>query len=359
MQSRYNRRVATIITPVILSGGAGTRLWPASTPDRSKQMLKLTGELTMLQATVARVSDRARFAAPIIVANQCEADAIEAQLAEVGCAPAALILEPVGRNTAPAIALAALAAPDALLLVMPSDHVIGDVAAFRAAMDRAAPLAEQDWLVTFGIAPDRPETGFGYIKLGETLDEGVHRVAHFAEKPPLPEAERMLREGSYVWNGGIFMFQAGAYLDVLAALAPAILDATHQSMADARRKDIRVLPDPERFAETPADSIDYAVLEKAERVAVVPVAMAWSDVGCWDAVHALGPADPKGNVTSGDVVAIDASNCLIRSDGPAIAALGISDLIVVATGDHVLILPRGRSQEVKQLLDAVKARGRD
>lgn len=349
-------RMAEPITPVILSGGAGTRLWPLSTPETPKQMLKLAGDLTMLQATAARVADRARFAAPIVVANESQATAIEAQLSAIGCTPAALVLEPAGRNTAPAIALAALAAPDALLLVMPSDHVIGDVAAFRAAIDRAAPLSEQGWLVTFGIAADRPETGFGYIKLGDRLADGVHRVDRFIEKPPLADAQRMLGEGGYAWNGGIFLFRAQAYLGALAAHAPPILAAVRDAMADPRRDGARVFPDAERFAETPSDSIDYAVLEKADRVAVAPVAMAWSDVGSWDAVHALGPVDGDGNVASGDVVVIDTADCLIRSDGPTVATLGISDLIVVATGDHVLILPRGRSQEVKSLLEAVRAR---
>lgn len=345
-----------MITPVILSGGAGTRLWPLSLPERPKQMLTLSGELTMLQATAARTRDAARFTAPIVVANAAHADAIESQLADIGCAPAALVLEPVGRNTAPAIALAALAAPDALLLVMPSDHVIGDAAAFRAAIDRAVPLAEDGWLVTFGIEPQRPETGFGYIKLGEAISDGVHRVERFVEKPPLTEAQRMLRAGGYAWNGGIFMFRADAYLDALEAHAPKMLEAARSAMTAARRIDRRIHPDPEAFAASPADSIDYAVLEKAARVAVAPVSMAWSDVGSWDAVHALGPADEFDTVALGKVVALDAANCLIRSDGPTIAALGVSDLIVVATEKHVLILPRGRSQEAKRLLEAVKAR---
>ncbi|MBA2921194.1 mannose-1-phosphate guanylyltransferase/mannose-6-phosphate isomerase [Sphingomonas sp. MAH-20] len=344
------------ITPVILSGGAGTRLWPLSTAATPKQMLRLAGELTMLQATAARVADRARFAGPVVVANAAHADAIEAQLAAIGCPPDALVLEPAGRNTAPAIALAALAAPDALLLVMPSDHVIGDVDAFRAAIDRAAPLAEQDWLVTFGITPERPETGFGYIRLGDALAEGVHRVDRFVEKPPRADAERMVREGGYAWNGGIFLFRAQAYLDALAVHAPAMRDAVAAAMDGAQRSGCRVLPDPASFGASPADSIDYAVLEKAERVAVVPVAMAWSDVGSWDAVHGLGTPDGQGNVLSGAVVALDSADCMIRSDGPTVAALGVSDLIVVATRDQVLILPRGRSQEVKQLLDAVRAR---
>lgn len=351
--------MATLITPVILSGGAGTRLWPLSTPERAKQFLTFTGDLTMLQATAARVADPARFAAPIVVANESQADAIETQLAHIGCTPAALVLEPAGRNTAPAIALAALAAPDALLLVMPSDHAIGDVAAFHTAIDRTAPIAEDGWLVTFGIAPDRAETGFGYIKLGGALGEGLHRVDRFVEKPPPEEADRMLREGGHVWNAGIFLFRAQAYLDALAAHAPAMLAPVREAMGAKRREGRRVLPDPERFAAAPSDSIDCAVLEKAERVAVAPVSMDWSDVGSWDSVHALGSADAQGTVTTGNVIALEATDSLIRSDGPTIAALGVSDLIVVATGEHVLILPRGRSQEVKRLLDALKERGRD
>jgi mannose-1-phosphate guanylyltransferase/mannose-1-phosphate guanylyltransferase/mannose-6-phosphate isomerase len=319
-------------------------------------MLRLAGELTMLQATAARVADPARFSPPVVVGNANHADAIEDQLESIGCTPAALVLEPAGRNTAPAITLAALAAPDALLLVMPRDHVIGDVNAFRAAIDRAAPLAEQNWLVTFGITPEYPETGFGYIKLGEPLAGGVHRVERFVEKPPLADAEHMVSEGGCVWNGGIFLFRAQAYLDALATHAPAMLASVAAAMADARRDGARVSPHAGLFAATPSDSIDYAVLEKAERVAVVPVAMAWSDVGSWDAVHALAAGDAQGNVTSDAVVALDSTNCLIRSDGPTVAALGVSDLIVVATADHVLILPRGRSQEVKRLLEAVKAK---
>jgi mannose-1-phosphate guanylyltransferase/mannose-1-phosphate guanylyltransferase/mannose-6-phosphate isomerase len=344
------------ITPVILSGGAGTRLWPLSTADRPKQMLRLAGELTMLQATAARVADRARFEAPVVVANAAHADAIAAQLDEIGCEPSALVLEPAGRNTAPAIALAALAAPDALLLVMPSDHVIGDVDAFRAAIDRAAPLAEQAWLVTFGITPEHPETGFGYVKLGDVLAGGVHRVERFIEKPPRADAERMVSEGGYAWNGGIFLFRAQAYLEALAIHAPTMLERVSAAMAEARHDGARVAPDAKLFATTPSDSIDYAVLEKAERVAVVPVAMAWSDVGSWDAVHGLTAADGQGNVAVGPVVAVDTTGCLIRSDGPTIAVLGVSDLIVVATGDNVLILPRGRSQEVKRLLDEIRAK---
>ena len=348
-----------LITPVILSGGSGTRLWPLSTPERPKQFLRLGGELTMLQATAARTQGCSDFGQPLVIANQAHADTIEAQLGEIGCVPLALVLEPVGRNTAPAIALAALAAPqpDALLLVMPSDHVIDDVAAFMQAVERAAPLAEQGWLVTFGIAADRPETGFGYIKLGKLLTTGVHRVERFIEKPAAAVAESMLREGGHAWNGGIFLFRAGSYLEALSAYAPEILAPVRAAMANADRQGRRILPDPDQFTATPPDSIDYAVMEKAAKVAVAPVSMGWSDVGSWDAVHGLGPLDEFGTVRDGEVIAIDTANCLIRSDGPTIAAIGVSDLIVVATGSHVLVLPRGRSQDVKRLVEELNARG--
>ena len=349
--------MSDLITPVILSGGSGTRLWPLSLPEKPKQLLAIGGEQTMLQATAARTLDRSRFAAPIVVANLAHADMIEAQLNAIDCAPAALVLEPAGRNTAPAIALAAIAAaPDALLLVMPSDHVIGRPDAFLEAVDRATPIAREGWLVTFGIEPEHPETGFGYIKLGERLADSVHRVERFVEKPPLADAQRMLREGGYAWNGGIFMFRAEAYLQALATHAPEILGPVRAAIAAAGHEGARIHPDAERFSACPSDSIDYAVMEKAERVAVAPVAMAWSDVGSWDAVHALGPGDARSTVATGDVIALDTDNCLIRSDGPRVATLGVSDLIVIATGKHVLVLPRGRSQEVKRLVEELKVR---
>lgn len=349
--------MTTRITPVILSGGCGTRLWPLSLPERPKQLLAIGGERTMLQETAARVADPARFAAPIVVAGAAHADAIEAQLVAIGCPAAALILEPAGRDTAPAIALAALAAPsDALLLVMPSDHAIGAPDAFLDAVARGTAAARDGWLVTFGIAPDHAETGFGYIRLGAAIGDGVHRVARFVEKPPPAEAARMLAAGGHAWNGGIFLFGAGAYLHALAAHAPAMLDAARGAMELARREGAHIHPDAARFAESPSGSIDHAVMEKADSVAVVPVAMAWSDIGSWDAVHALGPHDGSGNAHRGEVIAIDTANCLIRTDGPTVAAIGVSDLIVVATGRHVLIVPRGRAQEVKRLVAAMKER---
>jgi mannose-1-phosphate guanylyltransferase/mannose-1-phosphate guanylyltransferase/mannose-6-phosphate isomerase len=345
------------IIPVILSGGSGTRLWPLSRTGRPKQLLSLTHEKTMLQLTAGRaVGDR--FGPPIVVANAAHADMIDAQLAEVGVVAAPLILEPIARNTAPAIALAALSAdPAEILLVMPSDHVIADVPAFLRAVERAVPLVEQGWLATFGISPDAPDTGYGYICRGEPLDEGVYRVERFVEKPDRATAEGYLAEGRYSWNGGIFLFEAQAYLDALATHAPAMLAAARAAIAAGRAEDRRLWPDAQAFRAAPSDSIDYAVMEKAERVAVVPVEMGWSDVGSWDALHAIAPQDGDGNVHHGEVVAIDTVGCMIRSDGPLVAAVGVKDLIVIATGDAVLILPRGSSQDVKRAVERLKIDG--
>ncbi|WP_229727045.1 mannose-1-phosphate guanylyltransferase [Sphingomonas alpina] len=329
-----------------------------SRPECPKQMLALTAEETMLQLTARRATGE-RFAAPIVVANARHADMIDEQLDAVEAGAQAVILEPMGRNTAPAIALAAIAAGGgpAPLLIMPSDHVIADVDAFHAAIHAAMPLVAEGWLVTFGIAPDAPETGYGWIQVGEEIAKGVHKVARFVEKPPLDKAEAMLAAGDHAWNGGIFLFRADMYLDALASFAPDMLVAAQQSMDKARHDGNRVYPDADAFAASPADSIDYAVMEKAARVAVVPVAMGWSDLGSWDALYALS-ADVDGHAHAGhdggEVVAIDTTNCLVRSDGVRIAIVGVQDLIVVASGNDVLILPRGRSQEVKKLIEAMK-----
>ncbi len=344
------------IVPVILSGGSGTRLWPMSRPERPKQLLPLTAEITMLQLTAGRANGE-NFAKPIVVANAAHADIVEEQLAQVESAAQALILEPIGRNTAPAIALAAIAAGggDVPLLVMPSDHVIADLPAFHAAIHSALPLVEDGWLVTFGIAPDAPETGYGWIKIGDALAEGVHRAARFVEKPPRDKAEAMLASGDHAWNGGIFLFRADKYLAALASFAPEMLAAAQESMDKARREGARIWPDAEAFAACPSDSIDYAVMERAERVAVVPVSMGWNDVGSWDALHAISACDADGNVCGGDVIAIETSGCLVRADsGKRVALVGVSDLIVVASGDDILVLPRGRSQDVKKIIEAMK-----
>jgi len=336
------------IFPVILSGGSGTRLWPMSTPDHPKQFLPLTSEDTMFQQTLARVGDPRRFAAPLIVANARHQALIEAQL---GGRDATLLLEPAARNTAPAIALAALAAPHALLLVMPSDHVITNPAAFQNAIDAAVPHADAGWLVTFGISPDAPETGYGYIQLGDALAAGVHQVARFVEKPDAARAAEMLATGDHVWNGGIFLFRADAYLAALADHAPEILAAVTKAMNTATRTGAVVHPEAAAFAASPSDSIDYAVLEKAARVAVVPVSMGWSDVGSWDALAALAVPNEDGNALTGNVVTVDTHNCLIKSDGLRIATIGLEGLTIIAAGNDILIMPKGCAQDVKKVIE--------
>lgn len=345
----------TTIIPVILSGGSGTRLWPMSTPEKPKQLLALTADETMLQLTATRAIGEG-FSPQIVVANLRHADMIEQQMAAIGAPLGALILEPMGRNSAPAIALAALAASDpaAPMLVMSSDHVIADVAAFHAAMRTALPMVEQGWLVTFGITPDSPDTSYGYLKIGAEIAGGVSRVERFIEKPPLADAEAMLAAGGHAWNSGIFLFRADAFLGALAVHAPDMLHAAQQAMAKATRDGARILPDADAFAASPSESVDYAVMEKAERVAVVPVSMGWSDLGSWDALHDISASDASGNACKGDVVAIETENCFVRADGVRIALVGVTDLIVVANGKDVLIMPRGRSQEVKKLIEAMK-----
>jgi mannose-1-phosphate guanylyltransferase len=335
------------IIPVILSGGGGTRLWPLSTPEKPKQFLALTSDRTMFQLTLDRVSKTENFAAPIIVANAAHADLVDEQL---GDSDAVILLEPCARNTAPAIALAALAAidPKSILLVMPSDHVIKDVAAFHAATHAALPLVEAGWMVTYGIAPTGPETGYGYIHMGAALSGVVQQVARFVEKPDQPSAKAMLAEGNHSWNGGIFLFRSDIYLGALAVHAPDILAAAQKAMAAAKHHGNRITPDPDAFAACPSDSIDYAVIEKAERVAVVPVNMGWSDVGSWDALYELNAKDFATNAITGTARINDAQGNLIHADGIRISIQGVSDLIVVANGKEVMIIPRGQSQDVKK-----------
>ena len=344
------------IIPVILSGGAGTRLWPLSRQARPKQMLDLLGGGSMLALTAARVAGDDLFAAPMLVAGAAQADAIEAALPQAET----LILEPEAKNTAPAIALAALAADaDDLLLILPSDHLIGDPAGFREAARRALPFAAQGWIVTFGMKAERAETGYGYIERGPALGEGVHQAMRFVEKPDAATAERYAAGGRHDWNGGIFLMRAGTYLDALETHAPQIAAAAKAAMAGATREGRRVLPEAAAFAASPALSIDYAVMEKADKVAVVPVAIGWSDIGSWDALHAVSPHDAAGNALAGDVLALGARNCLIRSEGPMVAAIGIEDLVVIATADAVLIVPKAQSQRVREAVEELKREGRD
>jgi mannose-1-phosphate guanylyltransferase len=340
-----------LIVPVVLSGGGGTRLWPYSTNETPKQFLPLVGSKSLFRETLDRVADAGRFTCPIVVAGERHSDKCELELQGRG-AGSRLILEPFPRNTAPAIALAAELVQsehrdDALMLVMPSDHVIDDPEAFQAAVDAGRAAAEAGHLVTFGVRPTRADTGYGYIEIGSELgaDSGAFEVARFVEKPQLASAEAMVAGGRHLWNAGIFLFRADNFLGELSKFAPGIAASAGRAVAAGTCEGIRVLPDRDALHDCPGQSVDYAVMEHSSQVAVVPMAAGWSDLGSWDALADLAPMDGDN-----DIVLIDCDNCYVRSDGFQVAALGVSDLIIVATEGGILILPRGRSQEVKRLL---------
>lgn len=340
-----------MITPVILSGGSGTRLWPLSTPDRPKQFLPLTGTDTLFQQTLNRVSDRGTYAPPVIVANAAhEKLCVDEVAAHAG---AHLLLEPIARNTAAAIVMAAqlvaeLHGPDALLLVMPSDHLIGEVDAFHEAVATGVAAAERGRLVTFGVRPTGPETGYGYIEAGDELGEapGSYRVARFTEKPELEIARAMVADGRHFWNGGIFLYSASTFLSEAASLVPEIVRCCEQAMDQAQRKNGLVYPQKEALEPCPNLSVDYAVMERSDRVAMVPLSANWSDVGSWDALSELEPPAAEAGV----ITTVKTANCYVRSDGLKIGLLGVEDLVVVATGDRVLIMRKGESQHIRQLV---------
>ncbi|GLV24660.1 mannose-1-phosphate guanylyltransferase/mannose-6-phosphate isomerase [Sphingobium sp. TomTYG45] len=346
------------IVPVILSGGSGTRLWPVSTPERPKQLLPLTADETMLQLTIKRVQGFGAVSVgrPIVVANAAHASIIDAQISLSGVEDYLVLLEPFGRNTAPAIALAALEAQASdAMLVMPSDHTIADLPAFHAAIARALPLVAEDWLVTFGITPDAPETGYGYIKMGEACGDMIHEVVRFVEKPEADRAAEMLAEGNHVWNAGIFMFRAGVYLEALERHQPAILAAARASLDQAARKGRHIAPEPQAFATCPSDSVDYAIMEREARVACVPVNMGWSDVGSWDSLHSVSARDAHNNAVRGEALLLGAQNCLVNSDGARVTLVDVDDLIVVVSQSEVMILRRGESQKVRKVTEALQA----
>lgn len=349
------------ICPVILSGGGGTRLWPMSTRERPKQFLPLTGgDLTLFEATIARVSDGERFLPPVIVTNDAQRGLCDEGLAIAS--GATLILEPVARNTAPAILLAARwvaehHGADTLMLVMPSDHVIAKPDALMAAVDSAVPTARDDYLVTFGIAPTRPETGYGYIETGAPLGgAGALGVARFVEKPPLAKAEDYVAGGKHLWNAGIFLFSASAVLAAAERYAPdigapveAAMRAAAVDESDGKARVVR--PAAEPLFDAPSRSIDRALFELSDRVATVPVSAGWSDVGSWDSLIDIG-VNPAGE---DDVTLIDCDNVYAHSDGLHIAAVGVQDLIIVAHGNSILIVPRGQSQDVRRIVETLKA----
>ncbi|PPV08490.1 mannose-1-phosphate guanylyltransferase-mannose-6-phosphate isomerase [Xanthomonas bromi] len=348
------------VLPIILSGGSGTRLWPLSRESYPKQFLPLVGDKSMLQSTWLRAAPVAGHS-PIVVANEEHRFMAAEQLQQLGVKPSAILLEPKGRNTAPAIAVAALEATrngaDPLLLVLPSDHVIGNEAAFQAGVKVAAEAAAQGKLVTFGIKPTAPETGYGYIKASAGAGTGASAVERFVEKPDLATAQGYLASGEYYWNSGMFLFRASRYLEELRKFHPAIADACQKAWENGKRDADFTRLDKDAFAASPSDSIDYAVMEKTADAVVVPLDAGWNDVGSWSSLLDVSKQDAQGNAHHGDVIQLDCQNTYAYGSR-LIAMVGLEDVVVVETPDAVLVGHRDRIQEVKEVVSQIKTAGR-
>jgi mannose-1-phosphate guanylyltransferase/mannose-6-phosphate isomerase len=351
----------TAVFPVILSGGAGTRLWPLSREMYPKQLLALTSRYTMLQDTALRLAGIAGARAPIVVCNEAHRFIVAEQLHALDLEPSAILLEPAGRNTAPAVALAALKAQeldaDATMVVAPADHVIRDARAFQLAADVAAELAQSGKLVTFGVVAHSPETGYGYIRRGAGQGP-AYPVAQFIEKPPLDVAQQFVASGDYFWNSGMFVFKASRYLRELAAFAPDILEAATAAYRAAKVDLDFVRIDKAAFDACRSESIDYAVMEKTQDAVVLPLDAGWSDVGSWSSLFDALPSDEDGNVLQGDVLVHDTRDCFVHSTSRLVTAVGMDDHIIVETKDAVLVAPKERVQDVKELVAKLKKAGR-
>lgn len=353
------------IYPVILCGGSGTRLWPMSRGGYPKQYLKLNGESTLVQQTALRLNGLPNVAAPIVITNAEQRFLVAEQLRTVQVTPSSIVLEPVGRNTAPAVAVAALLArqqsDDALLMVLPSDHVIMDEERFASLASAAASIARDNYLVTFGIEPTEPHTGYGYIRSGASLggNDVAYHVERFVEKPDSATAQRFLQEGGYYWNSGMFMLKASAYLEELGRHHPEILAQAELAVQAATQDADFLRLDAAAFANCPNVSIDYAVMEKTEHAAVVTAAgLGWNDIGSWTALAAIAPMDDKGNALIGDVLTEDVSNTYVRAEHRMVAVVGVEDLVVVETADAVLVARRDRAQDVKKIVEQLNGSGR-
>ncbi|HET7086136.1 MAG TPA: mannose-1-phosphate guanylyltransferase/mannose-6-phosphate isomerase [Rhizomicrobium sp.] len=353
-----------LIHPVILSGGSGTRLWPLSRSLFPKQLLALTGEQSLIQDTALRTAG-ADFTPPFIICNTEHRFLIAEQMREAGIKPQAIVLEPVGRNTAPAAAIAALIvaekSPDGLILLMPADHIVRNRTAFLEAVARAARCAQQDHLVTFGITPDSPETGYGYIRRGAPLTNlpGSFAVARFVEKPDAATAANYLASGEYDWNSGMFLFKASMFLAELERLEPELLSLCREALAKGAKDLDFFRLDATVFAKARGISIDYAVMERTSKAAVVPVEMGWSDIGSWEALWTAANRDALGNAIKGDVLHHGTRNSYLRSEGPLVAAVGVEDMVVVATQDAVLVSHKSASQDVKRIVEQLERSGRE
>ncbi len=355
-----------LIHPVLLSGGSGSRLWPLSRESFPKQLLPLAGELTMLQATAKRALGDERFGPITVIANTKHRFIIAEQLRDIGARNPAVVLEPIARNTCFASAVAALVVaardPDGVMLLMPADHVIRRPDAFARAIDAALPAARDGRFALFGVKPTAPATGYGYIETGDEVagHAGVFEVARFVEKPDAATAERLVADGRHLWNSGIFLLPARAFLDEMRALAPAILLAAEEAVTKAGRDLDFLRLDRESVARSPSEAIDTAVMEKTRLAAVTPVDAGWTDVGAWGALWEL-DADltegSDGNVVRGDVRTLHSKRSYLRSDGPLVAAIGVEDLVVVATADAVLVADRRADQDVKTIVEQLKAEG--
>jgi len=349
-----------MLHPVILSGGIGSRLWPLSREHYPKQLLALVGEQTMLQSTITRLENIPNLAPPIIVCNEDHRFLVAEQLRCIDIKPSAILLEPVGRNTAPAIAIAALAAldndPDAVLLALPADHLIQKVDIFQEVIKQAFSISNQELLITFGIVPTKPETGYGYIKKGEKINQHIHKVAQFVEKPNLETAIKYLETKDYFWNSGIFLFKAQTYLNELKQFEPQIFEictrAFDKLALDLNSDFVRV--DEELFKQCISKSIDFAVMEKTTKAAIIPLDAGWSDIGAWTALWEVSKQDNNGNILQGDIFVENVNNCYLRSEYRLLATLGVENLIVVETADAVLVAHKDYAQHVKNVVDHLK-----